>query len=274
MFGVGLRHQHFPYLLKALETGPQEIAVDWFEGITENFFETEGRPLQVLEKIRRDFPVSLHGVSLSIASSEDLDLEYLKKVKTLYKRIDPLIVSDHLCWTGHKNRNLHNLLPIAYNEESLKWLVPRIQKVQDFIGRPLALENLSAYFDLHTSTMTEWDFLAALSKTSGCKLLLDINNVFVNSINHKFDPQVYVDAIPDSAIAEIHLAGYSDMGTHLFDTHSCQVWPGVWDLYRHKMRNGLHVPVLVEWDEEIPDFPVLRAEATKARTLTEEMRRG
>ena len=263
MFGVGLRHQHFPHLL---ESDPKSLKVEWFEGITENFFDTEGRPLHVLEKIRRDFPVGLHGVSLSIASSEDLDFKYLEKVKRLYERIDPMVVSDHLCWTGHSKSNLHNLLPIAYNEESLKHLIPRIQKVQEYIKRPLALENLSAYFDLKSSTMTEWDFLRTLALSAGCKLLLDINNVYVNSQNHQFDPYTYVDSIPDHLVSEIHLAGFTDMGTHLFDTHSCPVWEPVWKLYQHKMKN-LNVPVLVEWDEDIPDYHTLENEMLKAREL-------
>lgn len=271
MFGVGLRHQHFPQLLAS---DPRSLKVDWFEGITENFFATEGRPLQVLEQIRREFPVGLHGVSLSIASAEDLDLDYLKKVKALYDRIDPIIVSDHLCWTGHKNRNLHNLLPVAYNDETLAYLVPRIQKVQELIARPLALENLSAYFDLTTSTMAEWDFLRTLARKSGCKLLLDLNNVYVNARNHGFDPRTYVDAIPNDCIAEVHLAGFSDMGTHLFDTHSCPVWDPVWDLFAHKWQSGLDVPVLVEWDEDIPAYDTLEAEAMKARTLAQKARHG
>jgi uncharacterized protein (UPF0276 family) len=274
MFGVGLRHQHFPHLLSALDENLESLQVNWFEGITENFFDTQGRPLQVLEKVRRDFPVGLHGVSLSIASSEDLNMEYLKKVKALYQRIDPVVVSDHLCWTGHRATNLHNLLPIAYNEESLNYLIPRIQKVQEFLGRQLSLENLSAYFDLKTSTMTEWVFLKLLAEKSGCKLLLDINNVYVNSQNHGFDPKLYLDAIPNALITEVHLAGFSDMGTHLFDTHSCPVWDPVWDLYVHKIKSGLKVPVLVEWDEDIPDYPVLEAEMLKARNLFHEVSPG
>lgn len=269
MFGIGLRHQHFSQILERLEQGPESIQLDWFEGITENFFATEGRPIKVLERVRRDFPVSLHGVSLSIGSSENLNLEYLEKIKRLYQRIDPLIVSDHLCWTGHRDNNLHNLLPIPYNDEALNYLIPRIQKVQEVIKRPLALENLSAYFDLKNSTYTEWDFLRTLAERSGCKILLDINNIYVNSVNHGFDALEYLKAIPNELVAEIHLAGYTDMGTHLFDTHSCPVWPAVWELYKSKMAAGLDVPVLVEWDEDIPDFDTVVAEALKAREIKE-----
>jgi uncharacterized protein (UPF0276 family) len=269
MYGIGLRHQHFSHLMNVLETKSSTIKVDWFEGITENFFDTEGRPLKVLERIRRDFPIGLHGVSLSIGSSEDLNMEYLKKVKRLYDRIDPMVTSDHLCWTGHKDRNLHNLLPIPYNDETLSYLVQRIQKVQDYLGRPLAIENLSAYFDLNNSTYKEWDFLCLLAQKSGCKILLDINNIFVNSVNHKFDPLIYVQSIPNELVSEIHLAGFTDMGTHLFDTHSCPVWPAVWDLFQTKIRTGLEVPVLVEWDEDIPDFEIVENEAMKAKSLCE-----
>jgi uncharacterized protein len=267
MFGIGLRHQHFAHLLQTLEVSPQAIKVDWFEGITENFFDTEGRPIQVLERIRRDFPVGLHGVSLSIASDEELDFDYLKKVKKLYDRIDPFITSDHFCWTGKKNSNLHNLLPVSYTNETMDLLIPKIQAVQDFLKRPLALENLSAYFGLKNADYTEWDFLRILAERAGCKLLLDLNNVYVNSVNQKFDPYTYVNSIPDNLISEIHLAGFTDMKTHLFDTHSCAVWPAVWELYQSRMKSGLKVPVLVEWDEDIPEFEVVEAEAMKAKSL-------
>lgn len=269
MFGIGLRHQHFMHLLELLNRGADKIAVDWFEGITENFFETEGRPIKVLERVRRDFPIGLHGVSLSLGANEPLNIDYLKKVKALHERIDPFIVSDHLCWTGHRKNNLHNLLPIPYNDESLNYLIPRIQQVQEALGREIAIENLSAYFDLKNSTYTEWDFLRILAQRAGCRILLDVNNIFVNSVNHRFDPQQYMNAIPNELIAEIHLAGYSDQGTHLFDTHSAPVWPAVWDLYRSKISSGLEVPVLIEWDEDIPEFEVVVAEASKARKIKE-----
>jgi len=262
MIGVGLRHIHFPYL----ETKPQ-TTVDWFEGITENFFDTEGRPLKMLEAIRRDYPVGLHGVSLSIGSAEELDFEYLKKTKVLYERIKPAVISDHLCWTGHKNRNLHNLLPLSYNQATLNYLVPRLQTVQEFYNREICIENLSAYLDMRDSDMTEWDFLRELAKKSGCKILLDINNIYVNSQNHQFDPYKYLDAIPDHLVGEMHLAGFTDMGDFLFDTHSRPVFPDVWKLFQHKIKNIKKTPVLIEWDEDIPEFSVLEAEAQKAREI-------
>ncbi|MFZ4714626.1 MAG: DUF692 domain-containing protein [Bacteriovoracaceae bacterium] len=264
MIGVGLRHKHFPYLMEKPQT-----RINWFEGITENFLDTKGRPLEVLKEIRKDYPVGLHGVSLSIASHEELDFEYLKKVKTLYQMIDPIVISDHLCWTGSKNVNLHNLLPISYTEEMLQFLVPKISQVQDFFQRPLALENLSAYFSMKNSTMSEWDFLKVLAERSGCKLLLDLNNVYVNSQNQHFDPFLYVDSIPIKHVSEIHLAGFTDMGDYLFDTHSKPVFSEVWKLFTHKIKENSKVPVLIEWDDDIPDFSVLELEAVKALDIIE-----
>lgn len=260
--GVRLRHQHFPYLLDRPKT-----EVKWFEAITENFLETKGRPLSVLEKIREDYPVGLHGVSLNLGSYEPLDKKYLKEVKDLYNFIDPFIISDHLCWTGLKQKNLHNLLPLPYNEETLNFLVNRITEFQDYVGRQMAVENLSAYLEVEGSTYTEWDFLNELANRSGCKILLDLNNVYVNSQNQDFDPYLYVDAIEDKNIGEIHLAGFSDMGDFLFDTHSNPVFHAVWDLFHYKIKNLKEVPILVEWDEEIPEFKTLEAEANKAHKI-------
>jgi uncharacterized protein len=260
--GVGLRHTHFPYLS---ENTPSKIG--WFEIITENFFQTRGRPFQILEKVRNDFPISMHGVSLSIGAKEELNLDYLKKVKELIDIIDPIMISDHLCWTGQAHRNLHNLLPLPYNEEGLNHVVSRIQKVQDYYQRPIAIENLSAYFTLKNSTYTEWEFLKEVAQRSGSSILLDINNIYVNSVNQEFDPKVYLDHIPMHLVSEIHLAGFSDMGTHLFDTHSMPVYPEVWELYRYKIAEKTSTPTLIEWDEDIPEFPILEAEAIKASTI-------
>jgi uncharacterized protein (UPF0276 family) len=262
MIGVGLRHQHFPYLSESPET-----KLDWFEVISENFMNTEGYPMEMLLKMREHYPISLHGVSLSLGSHAPFDQEYLKSLKELIKRVDPFIVSDHLCWTGLPESNLHNLLPLSYDDENLNYLSDRINFVQEFLGREILVENLSAYFSLKDSTYTEWEFLRELAKKSGGKLLLDINNVYVNSVNQKFDPYEYINTIPDNAIGEIHLAGFSDMGDYLFDTHSTFVCDEVWDLYSHKIKNNAHIPTLVEWDEDIPEFPVLEAEAMKAKAL-------
>lgn len=265
-FGVGLRHQHFPFLLD----NPQ-INIDWFEVISENFMKTQGYPLEFLLKMRKDYPISLHGVSLSIGSHEELDMKYLESLKNLIQQVNPFLVSDHLCFTGLASNNLHNLLPLSYNDETLKLLCTKIDKVQSFLNRQIGIENLSAYFSLKDSTYTEWDFLNKLSKNSGCSLLLDINNIYVNSVNQGFDAKVYLDAIADSSISEIHLAGFSDLGDFLFDTHSTFVHDEVWKLYSYKIKSNPNVPTLIEWDEEIPEFNTLEAESQKARAIWEKI---
>lgn len=265
-FGVGLRHQHFPFLLDK----PQ-INIDWFEVISENFISTEGYPLEVLLKMRQDYPISLHGVSLSIGSYEDLDSLYLKNLKELIKKVDPFLVSDHLCFTGLSKNNLHNLLPLSYNDETLNFLCQKIEKVQNTLQRQIGIENLSAYFSLKNSSYNEWDFLNLLSQKSGCSLLLDINNIYVNSKNQGFDAKTYLDAIDDEHISEFHLAGFSDQGDFLFDTHSTFVHNDVWDLYSYKIKNCSKVPTLVEWDEDIPEFSVLENESLKARKIWEKI---
>lgn len=265
MFGMGLRHTHFPEILSRLEDNPSSLDLDFFEIITENFFQTSGRPLKVLEKIRENRPITFHGVSLSIASHEDLNLDYLQKVKDLALKIDPLLISDHLCWTGLKKNNLHNLLPFPYTEDTLNFLIPRIQKVQEILGRPLMLENLSAYLSFKESDLSEAQFLRELHLKSGCQILLDINNVYVNSHNQKFSADEWIREIPPTAVKEIHLAGFSDMGSYYFDTHSCPVWQPVWDLYQKFKGDYPEVMTLVEWDEEIPAFDVVLSEVQKAR---------
>lgn len=248
-----------------------QTEIEWFEVITENFLHTKGYPWKVLTKMRQDYPISLHGVSLSVGSDREINKNYLLKLKSLIDAIDPMLVSDHICWTGAKKNNLHNLMPVSYDEETLNELVGKIQYIQDFLGRPMAFENLSAYFQLKSSTYTEWDFLNELAKRSGCKLLLDINNVYVNSQNQKFDPIEYLDAIDDDVVSEIHLAGHTDMGKFLFDTHSTEVCDEVWQLYHHKIKTTKNTPTLIEWDEDIPEFPILEKEALKAKKIFKEV---
>ena len=266
MVGVGLRTEHYSRLEESLET-----KVDFFEALTENHMNSAGRPLKILERIRADYPLSFHGVSLNIAHHSGLNYSYMKKVKELVTPFEPMIVSDHLCWTGAPESNLHNLLPFPYNEETLNFLIGRVNEVQDFMGRELVLENLSAYFDYQESTMKEWEFLSLLSKKSGCKLLFDVNNIYVNSQNQKFDPHTYIDAINSDSIAEIHLAGFTDMGDFLFDTHSKPVFPEVWELFKKATEKAPHAPTLIEWDDDIPDFEVLEAEALKAKLIISEV---
>jgi uncharacterized protein len=261
MVGAGLRHQHFPYLLS--ESKPA-TKIKWFEIISENFINTRGLPFERMMKVRQDYPISMHGVSLSLGLEDELDLTYLNKVRDLVRIVEPILLSDHLCFTGLRKNNLHNLLPLPYTEETLKDLIPKINYLQDFFNREILLENLSAYFSYTNSSMTEWTFLRELSNRTGSKILLDINNVYVNSVNQGFDPYAYLDAIPDSAVGEIHLAGFSDMGNFLFDTHSTHVCDKVWDLFSHKIKTCASVPFMIEWDEEIPEFKILEDEAMKA----------
>jgi hypothetical protein len=226
--------------------------------------DTKGRPLDMLELIRKDYPVALHGVSLSIASTEGLRQNYLHNLRDLVERINPFIVSDHLCWTGLQQRNLHDLLPIPFTDEALNLIVDHVDQVQTCLGRQILLENVSTYLRVPNADWAEWDFLNELANRSGCGLLLDLNNLYVNAKNHQFNPYIFLEAIPTHLIGQIHLAGYTDMGTHLFDTHSKPVYPEVWDLFSSLIARAPEVPVLIEWDEDIPEFPQLEEEALKA----------
>jgi uncharacterized protein (UPF0276 family) len=261
-FGVGLRTEHYPLLYDRPKT-----SIDYFEAITENHMDSMGPPLRILEQVRKDYDLSFHGVSLNLASYEDFNLRYLKNAKELYQRFEPFLISDHLCWTGLSDSNLHNLLPFSYDEEHLNHIVNKIDKVQNFFGRTMAFENLSAYFDYNSSTYHEWEFIAELLKRSDCEILLDVNNVYVNSINHCFDAKKYIDTIPSNKIAEIHLAGFSIIDNLLFDTHSNPVFPEVWELYKYTVATKIPKYTLVEWDEDIPEFYVLEQEVSKAKNI-------
>lgn len=266
MVGVGLRSVHFPRLLERPRT-----PVRWFEAISENYMDSFGRPLEVLKKIREDHPVALHGVSLSIGGVEGPRPAYLKNLKRLIGAINPMLVTDHLCFTGAHASNVHDLLPLPYTEEAIKTVVSNVSKVQEFLGRSIALENVSSYLTYKASEMKEEDFLVAIAKRSGCKILLDVNNVYVSATNHGFKAEDYVDAIPSEMIAQLHLGGYSDMGTFLFDTHSRAPTDPVWELYRRVIRRVPAVPVLIEWDEAIPDWEGLEAQAVKAIGIAREV---
>ncbi|HEX4000658.1 MAG TPA: DUF692 domain-containing protein [Pirellulales bacterium] len=257
--GVGLRSIHFPHIL---EHNPE---VDWFEIISENYMDSGGRPRYVLDQIAERYPIVMHGVSLSIGSTDPLNFEYLSKLKRLAAAVNPLWVSDHLCWTGVQSLNAHDLLPIPLNEQTLSHVVSRVRQVQDFLERPLVLENPSSYVTFAGSTMSEWEFLSRMAEQTGCGLLLDVNNVYVSSINHDFDPFEYVRSVPHERIVQIHLAGHSNCRTHLIDTHDNHVIDPVWELYRlaHQFTGG--VSTLLEWDARIPAFPVVHAEVLKAK---------
>lgn len=257
--GVGLRREHFDHVLE------NATSVDWFEVISENFMVAGGRPLHVLDRVRCDYPVVLHGVSLSIGSTDPLDKPYLEGLRELTRRCEPVWISDHLCWTGVGGRNLHDLLPLPYTEEALAHVVDRVHAVQDHLGRAIALENVSTYLSYAGSRLSEWDFLAEVSRRTDCGILLDVNNIYVSARNHGFDPLVYLDAMPGEAIWQIHLAGHTDHGTHLLDTHSRPVVDAVWGLYREAVERFGAVSTLVEWDEDVPTWDVLEAESERAR---------
>lgn len=258
-FGVGLRTVHYPHILA--EWPP----IDWFEIISENFMLPGGRPLAVLDRIRERYPVVMHGVSLSIGSTDPLDRDYLRQLQVLAARVRPAWISDHLCWSSTGRHSLHDLLPVPHTEEALRHLIDRVRQVQDVLGRRILLENISTYLEFSHSTMTEWDFLTALVQEADCGLLLDVNNIYVSAMNHDFDPHAYLDAIPADRVGQFHLAGHSDMGTHLLDTHDHTIIPAVWDLYARALTRFGPVSTLIEWDDHIPPFAELLAEVTRAK---------
>ena len=262
--GVGLRTVHFGHILS---TWPR---VDWFEVLSENFMDTGGRPLRVLDQVAERYPIALHGVSMSIGSTDRIDREYLRKLKALARRVRAHWVSDHLCWTGVAGRNVHDLLPMPYTEEALRHTAARVREVSEILERPLVVENPSSYVEFADSRMTEWEFLSRLCEQSDCGLLLDVNNVYVSSFNHGFDPRAYVAAIPADRVVQYHLAGHTHKGTHIVDTHSDHAIKEVWDLYARSCRRTGNVATLYEWDEDIPAFEVVHAEALKARAFREQ----
>jgi len=257
--GVGLRTAHYPHILR------ENPAVDWFEIISENYMDSGGRPRHVLEQIAERYPVVMHGVSLSIGSTDPLDFDYLRKLKSLGDAVNARWVSDHICWTGVAGLNAHDLLPVPFNEKTLAHLCARVRTVQDFLERPLVLENPSSYVGFASSTMSEWEFVTRLAEDADCGLLLDVNNVFVSSVNHDFDPAEFVRNVPHGRVVQFHLAGHTDCGTHRIDTHDDHVIDPVWELYRlaHRLTGG--ATTLLEWDAKIPPFPVVHAEVLKAK---------
>ena len=260
-FGLGLRTPHYEAVLN------EPHAIDWLEVITENYLVPGGKPLHYLERIRRRFPLVMHGVSLSIGSTDPIDLDYLAQVRALAKRIEPHWISDHLCWTGIEGRNLHDLLPLPYTEEALASVVERVGQVQDVLGRQILLENVSSYLTYRASDMSEWDFLREVAERADCAILLDINNIYVSSVNHGFDPVTYLQAIPRERVRQFHLAGHSDMGGHLIDTHDHPIVEPVWDLYRAAVEQFGAVPTMIERDDNIPSLDELVAELQIAREL-------
>jgi hypothetical protein len=263
--GVGLRTKHFPHLWEGT------ALVDWFEVISENFMIRGGRPLAALEKAREIAPLVLHGVSLSLGSTDPLNEAYLDDLRTLIRRFEPAWVSDHLCWGSVGGHYAHDLLPLPYTEEALKHVARRVQAVQECLGRQILIENVSSYLTFSHSTMSEWEFLTQIAEQADCGILLDVNNIYVSAANHGFRAEDYITGVPADRVGQIHLAGHSDMGTYLFDTHDGPVITPVWDLYRLAVRHCGRVSTLIEWDDKIPAFEVLCGEAERARALESEV---
>jgi hypothetical protein len=260
-FGLGLRPVHYEALLR--ESHP----IDWLEIITENYLVPGGKPLHFLERIRSRFPIVMHGVSLSIGSTDPLDREYLAGVRELARRIEPAWISDHLCWTGVQGRNVHDLLPLPYTEEALACVVARVGEVQDLLGRQILLENVSSYLTYRSSELTEWEFLSEVARRADCAILLDINNIHVSAVNHGFEASRYLRAVPKERVRQFHLAGHSDMGDHLIDTHDHPIAAPVWNLYREALAHFGAVPTMIERDDNIPPLAELVAELDVARAV-------
>lgn len=264
-FGLGLRHCHFRHLLHAWDR--ERERVDWFEIISENFMDDHGFARHVLLTLARERPIVMHGVSLSIGSCDPLDLAYIARLRALAELVEPAWISDHLCFTGVAGHNTHDLLPMPLTEEALAHTAERVLRVQDMLGRPLVLENPSTYLEFAASAVPEWEFLAALCERTGCGLLLDVNNVFVSGRNHGFDAERYIRALPHARVVQIHLAGPTDTGDLLVDTHDQPVPTAVWRLYALARALCGEVPTSLEWDAGIPSFPELVAELDKARMV-------
>ncbi len=262
-FGLGLRTEHYKAIL---ETKPK---VDWFEALSENYMISGGKPLDYLDKIRAEYPVVMHGVSLSIGSTAEIDKNYLRDLKKLADRIQPVWISDHLCWTGVHGQNMHDLLPLPYTEETAKHVAERVKIVQDYLGRQILLENVSSYASYIDSNMTEWEFITQISEQANCLLLLDVNNIYVSSYNHQFDAKAFIDGVPKQRIQQIHLAGHSNHGDYIIDTHDAPVIDPVWDLYEYAIARFGQISTMIERDDHIPALEVLVEELQIARKLAE-----
>jgi hypothetical protein len=260
-FGLGLRVDHYDAILAS------RPAIDWFEVLSENYLVPGGRPLNYLMRFRERYPLVMHGVSLSIGSSAPLDREYLRQLKALAGRVQPAWISDHLCWTGVAGRNTHDLLPLPYTEEALAHVAERVRAVQDFLGRRILLENVSSYVSFRDSRLSEWQFLTEIATRADCLILLDVNNIYVSSVNHGFDPLTYLNAVPVDRVQQIHLAGHENHGDYLMDTHDAPVPDPVWQLYAAAVRRFGAVSTMIERDDHIPPLGELCAELDEARAL-------
>jgi uncharacterized protein len=264
-FGLGLRPTHYQSIL---DTQPK---IDWFEIITEDFLVPGGRPLHFLNLIREQYPIVMHGVSLSVGGIDPLNLDYLQQVKNLAERINPIWISDHFCWTGAHGINLHDLLPLPYTEEAVTHVAQRVSQVQDFLGRQILLENVSSYVSYEHSTMTEWEFLTAVSERADCYLLFDVNNIYVSSFNHNFNPLDFIRGVPAHRVKQFHLAGHTHCGSHIVDTHDETIIEEVWKLYEKALQQFGPISTLIERDDNIPPLEELVMEVDQARTLAQKV---
>lgn len=263
-YGLGLRKDHYETILA------ERPNVDWFEILSENYMVDGGKPLHYLTRIREHYPIVMHGVSLSIGSSEPLNLDYLKKLKTLYERIEPEWFSDHLCWTGVEGINLHDLMPMPYTEEAVAHVADRIQQVQDFMGQQMLLENVSSYLSYTSSEMTEWEFFREIAERADCRILLDINNIYVSAFNHNFDPYTYLHAMPAERVYQFHLAGHTRQDNIIIDTHDHPIVDPVFELYGAAVRHFGRVSTMIERDDNIPPLAELLVELDHVRQIAEE----
>ena len=259
-FGLGLRPEHYADFVAT----PQ--AVDWLEILSDNYLVPGGKPIHYLERIRRDYPLAMHGVAMNLGSCDPLDRTYLLDIRRLAERVEPDIISDHLCWIGMNNMHLHDLLPLPYTEEAVRHAAGRIRQAQDVIGRRLTIENVSSYVQVH-APMTEQDFVCAVAEDADCNLLVDINNIYVSSRNHNFDPLAYLHALAPQRVRQFHLAGHTDLGNYCIDTHDHPVCDAVWELYRAAVQRFPAVPVMIERDDNIPPLSELLVELEYARDI-------
>jgi uncharacterized protein len=262
-FGLGLRTEHYEAILA------EKPAVDWLEILSENYMVDGGKPLHYLERFRALYPLVMHGVSLSIGSGDPLNMDYLKKLKALAARVEPRWISDHLCWTGIAGKNLHDLMPLPYTEEAVRHVAERVRQVQDYLGRQILLENVSSYVTYTQSAMSEWEFLSAISEAADCHILLDINNIYVSSHNHEFDPREYLRGVPASRVRQFHLAGHTYNGNIIVDTHDQPIIRDVWDLYAEAVRHFGPVSTMIERDANIPPLAEVLAELEQARRIAD-----
>lgn len=260
-YGLGLRVDHYPNFLH------EPPAIDWLEILSENYMVPGGLPLHNLDRIRERYPMVMHGVSLSIGSTDPLNPDYLKQLKALAQRVEPAWISDHLCWTGVEGRNLHDLMPLPYTEEGVRHVAERVQQVQDYLGRRILLENVSSYVSYPQAEMAEWEFLAAIAERADCLILLDINNIYVSSFNHDFAAHDYIDHMPPARVQQFHLAGHRNLGNLIIDTHDEAIIDPVWALYAHATRRFGAVATMIERDDNIPPLPELLAELDHARAI-------